>query len=196
MPAHVINEVLLHDIKLSDCAQYLFDKNGALSFEVLVPLPINLWRGGCGRRLLEVFVGNTLDAARDMWGTKWNACGNPFAGEVPGGTVLRFKTAWNPPRGWICALFNTLACDITSHWLCEGERFVHVETYKQVGAWDEPTWEESILGPDSAEYLSLYGLLFNGLPPFFDEEDWVEEESVEGEGIEDVDETALEATPS
>lgn len=189
MPDNVMNEVLLHNVKLRDCAKHLFNQKGALSFEVLVPLPIYFWRGGCGSKLREVFVGDAMDAACAMWGTKWDAYGVPFTGDVPDGTLLQFQTAWNPPRGWLCALFNTLGCDITSSWLSESERFVHVETYKQTSVWDTPTWDEAVLGQDSAEYLHLYALLNDGLAPPDEDEGWGQDE---GDTVGDGDDIALD----
>jgi hypothetical protein len=65
-----------------------------------------------------------------------------------------------PPRGWLCALFNPLKCDITATWLCEGTRVCHLETYKVEGPHDSATWETTELGEDSDAYGRLYELLY------------------------------------
>lgn len=159
MPDHVINEVLLHNVKLNDCRKVLFNGGGCLSFEVLLPLPLNFWGGDVGTRHREAFPGTRLDVAERIWGTKWDAYGVQPSEDTAGGTLVRFQTAWDHPRGWICALFNTLKCDITASWLSEGDCVGHVETYKSQDAWGTPTWDEVELAEDSAQYLHLYRLL-------------------------------------
>lgn len=101
-------------------APYLFTADARLSFTVLLPPPLNVWCGSVGREHQQAFPGNQMDWARQNWGTKWDAYGGPKARSTTQGTVLTFQTAWSHPRGWVCALFNTLNCRITAHWLDEG----------------------------------------------------------------------------
>ncbi|MFA7413295.1 MAG: hypothetical protein WC048_02310 [Rhizobium sp.] len=165
MPDHVINEVLLHDVKLNECTRFLIDRDGCLSFDVLVPLPLNLWAGDFNNEHRKAFPGIRGDAAREIWGTEWDAYGSKTVEDTVAGTRIRFQTAWDHPRGWLCALFNTLKCDITASWLCEGARIGHVENYKAQGAWGTPTWESAELADDRAEYLHLSELLYGEQVP-------------------------------
>jgi hypothetical protein len=170
MPNHVINEVLLHGIKLADCRQHLIDGDGKVSFAVILPLPLNFWAGSVGSQHEEAFPGTHLDAARDLWGTKWNAYGDPTAEDTPEGTLIRFKTAWNTPRGWICALFNTLKCEISVKWLSEGGGDGMLEHF----VWDAkgyfgPSWKHERIVEGSEEHRRLHFLLW-GVEEFGDEE--------------------------
>lgn len=162
MPNHVINEIILHDIKLADTRQHLLNIEGRLSFEVLLPLPLNFWRGSVGVEHEKAFPGTHLDEARKVWGTKWDAYGEPSVIENDAGTVIQFQSAWNHPRGWVCALFNTLKCNMTASWLSEGGAAAHVERYK----WDGggflggPSWEDEEIADFSPEHRRLHKLLW------------------------------------
>lgn len=160
MPDHVINEVLLHNVNSSQCRQFVLDDKDRLSFEVLLPLPLHLWRGDFDAEVRNAFAGSSMDAAFQFWGTMRDAYGDVKVDDTAEGTLLRFQTAWDHPRGWLCALFNKLNCDITASWLCEGTRVCHVETYKVEGPYDSATWEAAEFAEDSDEYGRLYELLY------------------------------------
>jgi hypothetical protein len=161
MPNHVINEILLHGVKLEDCRRHILNEAGRVSFAVLLPLPLNYWPGSVGIEREKAFPGTHLDAARDTWGTKWNAYGDPTAEDTEAGTLIRFQSAWNHPRGWTCALFNTLKCEITVKWLSEGssdgmeEKFV----WDAKGAYG-PSWEHKRIPERSEEHRHLHMLLW------------------------------------
>lgn len=169
MPNHVINEITLHDVKLADVRQYLFTGEGRLSFEVLLPLPLNFWAGNVSLVHEESFPGTHLDAARTTWGTKWDAYGDPRAEDAEGGTVIRFQSAWNHPRGWTCALFNTLKSNITTSWLSEGAISAYVERYtiNEHGLID---WQREEIAPATDEHRRLHKLLW-GVEEFPEEEE-------------------------
>lgn len=169
MPNHVINEITLHGVKLEDCKQYIFDKAGNVSFAVLLPLPLNYWPGSVGADHEKAFPGTHLDAAREVWGTKWDAYGDPVAEDSESGVVIRFKSAWNHPRGWTCALFNTLNCDITVNWLDEGQTNAHSEIYTSRDKWGDMRWEEGVILAGSDEHRRLHKLLW-GVEEFPPEE--------------------------
>lgn len=160
MPNHVINEIILHDQKLEDVRKHLFNAKGRLSFEVLLPLPLNFWAGSVGREHEEAFPGTHLDAARGTWGSKWDAYGDPEAEETEAGVMIRFQSAWNHPRGWVCALFNTLMCDITASWLSEGGAPAHVEKYVAKNRWGDIDWTDEELDDGSPEHRRLHKLLW------------------------------------
>ena len=39
--------------------------------------------------------------------------------------TLRFDTAWSAPRGWLCAVFNTIKAGFEYNYLSEGETRGH-----------------------------------------------------------------------
>jgi hypothetical protein len=123
MPNHVINELVFNcsaegrlNVWKAACNQ-----ERQVDFSILVPIPVNIWRGSVGKVHQEAFGQgmNALDWSRKNWGTKWNAYGHS-APKVDGDTLtLRFQTAWGPPYPWLVALFNT--CGGFQHnWLDEG----------------------------------------------------------------------------
>ena len=177
MPNHVINEVTLHGIPLDLAAPKILNKDGDIDFTVLVPLPLYFWPGSVSILHEKAFPGTHLDAARDIWGTKWNAYGLDEGGkyqsvlEKDGCTVLTFQTAWAAPRGWIVALFNTFECDITSKWLSEGGWAAHVEKYDHAALAElgGEAWKDTTLEDGSPEQKHLHKLLW-GVEEFEDEE--------------------------
>lgn len=169
MPNHVINEIILHGAKLDEVRRHLFDKDDRLSFAVLLPLPINFWAGSVGINHEKAFPGTHLDAARKIWGTKWDAYGGPSAEDTEAGVVIRFQSAWNHPRGWVCAVFNTIRCDMTASWLSEGGRSGRVEKYLAEDR-GEVRWIDETIEDGSPEHRRLHKLLW-GVEEFEDEVD-------------------------
>jgi hypothetical protein len=43
--------------------------------------------------------------------------------------VMQFQTAWNTPRGWLCAIFNALKLSFTVEHFSEGESVGWVEVF-------------------------------------------------------------------
>lgn len=162
MPNHVINEVILHNKKLADVQKYLLDQEGNLSFATLLPLPLNYWAGDVGLNHEEAFPGTHLKAARTLWGSKWDAYGNPTVKEDDIGIIIQFQSAWSHPRGWVCALFNTLKCPVTASWLSEGGVAAHIERYEWTSEQflGGPKWEDEKLVDGCPEHRRLHKLLW------------------------------------
>lgn len=176
MPNHVFNEVRLHSVSFDTVQHLIFDRDGRISFAVLVPLPINFWPGHVSSEHGKAFPGTHLAAAKSSWGTKWNCYGGPNAVQDGDDVVITFQTAWAPPRGWIVALFNTLRCKITSKWLDEGRNDAISETYEFVTKGrplDGPEWRVEVLPHGSHEHRRLHKLLW-GCERFEDEDDGVQ----------------------
>lgn len=169
MPNHVINEIILHGVKLEDASKHLFDENGRLTFEVLLPLPLHFWAGSVGIEHEKAFPGTHLEAGRGIWGTKWDAYGDPTAEDTEAGVMIRFQSAWNHPRGWVCALFNTFRCDMTASWLSEGGWAAHVERYVAKDKWGEIRWIDEEIADGSPEHRRLHKLLW-GVEEFVEDE--------------------------
>lgn len=169
MPNDVINEVTLHGVGLDRAAPLVLNGEGNLSFAVLLPLPLNFWPSSCSSAHDEAFPGTWLSAARATWGTKWDAYGSPTVEDAQGSTVLTFQSAWNHPRGWVCALFNSLRCEITAKWLSEGGRPATVETYKPDTGVMGDDWRSVELAEEDSEHRRLHKLLW-GVEQFDEEE--------------------------
>lgn len=178
MPNHVLSEITLKGVRLEDIQAQILNEEGFIDFEILLPLPINHWPGGVSKSHEDAFLGTHLDDARNIWGTKWNAYGQDEGGkyqsvvETEEGVVLTFQTAWNHPRGWTCALFNTLKCDIIAKWLSEGGWVAHVEEYNYSALKDlgGEAWKDTELEENCAEHRRLHKLLW-GVEEFEDEEE-------------------------
>jgi hypothetical protein len=129
MPNHIINEIIFRDLTadrknelLANCC----DKDGKVDFEILVPMPLNVWRGSVGTRHEQAFKIVGLDWARENWGTKWNAYSHKPTETTADSLIFRFETAWRPPYGWLCAVFNRFKLSFEHNWLDEGtSRGVH-----------------------------------------------------------------------
>lgn len=177
MPNHVINEVVLHGVSLESAASQTLGVDGKIDFSILLPLPLHFWPGSVGIHHQRAFPGTHLDAARKIWGTKWNAYGQDDEEYVPvieddGSVVFTFQTAWGPPRSWVVALFSTFKCDITHSWLSEGGIAAHVETYCFAGLEDlsRQAWQDVELEDGCAEHRRLHKLLW-GVEEFTDDDD-------------------------
>lgn len=170
MPNHVVNEIILHGIKLDAARPSILNAEGYIDFSILLPLPLNFWPGGVSIEEEKHFPGNHLDAATKTWSTKWNAYGQDSEHyerivERAGSAVLTFQTAWNTPRGWICAVFQTLKCDISSAWMSEGGSG-GLETYCWA-ALEKPferPWKLEKISDEHPEYRRLYALLYGEQP--------------------------------
>ena len=163
MPNHVYNEVRLHGVPMDRAKQLIAAPDGKISFRYLLPLPLHFWPGSVGQDHEKAFPGTHLDAARKTWGTKWDCYGDPTAEQDGEDTVIRFRTAWSPPRGWIVALFNTLDCQITSLWFSEGGENARRETYRpysQDDKWNTPDWKVEMIPPGNDEHRRLHKALW------------------------------------
>lgn len=129
MPKDVINEVIFRNVSPEQRAAILAKVGGEKSpvdFEVLLPLPLNVWWGSVGTKHEKRFPGNALDWCRENWSTKWNAYGISEGGryesvaQTDDTLTLTFQTAWGPPMGWLVALFNTLRLPFEYRFLSEG----------------------------------------------------------------------------
>lgn len=162
MPNHVINEIRLHGVDLEAVKAVVSSERCAVDFQVLLPLPLNFWPGSVSSAHEQAFPGTHLDAARNVWGTKWNAYGDPTLIADGADVVMLFQTAWSAPRGWTVALFNKLKVDITVTWLDGGAADAFRETYvwEPKGSWSGmgPEWKKETLCSGSPEHLRMHKL--------------------------------------
>jgi hypothetical protein len=172
MPNHVVNEIIFRnvspDIQESILKKIL--KDGYVDFGILVPPPLNIWQGDIGEKEESAFGKKTwYKWNTENWGTKWNAYGQDDRGvksvSRTGDTLtLIFQTAWSPPRGWICALFNAAQLPFEHNYLNEGDSEGRIAKYffKGEGELHAPVWEES--KSDAEMYRHLHILLWGCEP--------------------------------
>lgn len=173
MPNHILNEMTIYH----DPAEVMANVRGeqAIDFGVLLPLPIHYWPGNVGIDHKNVFPGTQLDAARDIWGTKWGAYGIDEDGKYQSVSergdhlVLTFQTAWSPPMGWILAVFNTFKCSMTNIWLDEGCDRTMVDNFDHAALSDlsGEAWRRT--PADDATHRRIHKLLW-GVEEFTDED--------------------------
>lgn len=165
MPNHVLNEVVLHGVSLERAGQHVLNEAGEIDFGVLLPLPLHYWPGDVSTVHEKHFSVNHLDEARRVWGTKWNAYGQGDARyksirEIDGSLVLTFQSAWNHPRGWICALFQTLKCNISAKWASEGGNGgIEEWDWPQIEKMFGDPWKLEEISDDHPEHRRLYELM-------------------------------------
>lgn len=146
MPNHIYTEVCipLETDKLQQMRSLICNDKGEIDFEILLPIPLNYWQGSVGSKHKEKFAGNGLDWCSEHWGTKWNAYGPASTDYEAGCLILRMKTAWSTPRGWMCALFNKTHASFTYRYLNEGDAQARSGYFKMTpeNAMSDMDWDE------------------------------------------------------
>ena len=123
MPNHVINELIFREVDEEVQARILAatcNAQGKVDFEVLVPLPLNMWWGNVSSEHTRAFRRTALDWCTEQWGTKWNAYQHKPVERTADTLKLRFETAGGPPYPWLAAVFNSLQLSFDHNWLEEG----------------------------------------------------------------------------
>ena len=162
MPNHVINEVVFHSVFSEDQEAILkavAGKDGKVDFSVILPPPINSWRGSVGQKH-KVFPTNDLDWCTKNWSTKWNAYGERSIERSADTLTLTFQTAWSAPYGWLVALFNTLNLSFEYCYLEEGQTDAYggYFDYAQKRSLFGDAWKEDV-APEEVR-ARLHTLLF------------------------------------
>lgn len=160
MPNHVINEIIF-DRPASEHGAILAaacNNGGKVDFEVLIPIPAQIWRGNAGSKDIAAFGEQNCGIywARANWGTKWNAYSVMPVEAGHAALTLRFQTAWSPPYPWLVALFNTCG-GFRHNWLDEGQSNSFTGKFQASGERGE-SWEE--LEADEALHRHLHKLLW------------------------------------
>lgn len=128
MPNHVVNELIFRGVDADAQARIIAstcNAEGAVDFEILVPLPLNMWWGSVGQNHERAFKRTALDWCTENWGTKWNAYSHKPTEQTSDSLTLRFDTAWGPPYPWLAAVFNSLKIGFDHNWFSEGEEHGH-----------------------------------------------------------------------
>jgi len=158
MPNHVINEVVFEPVYPAQAERVLGlvrNQSMQIDFSLLLPVPLNCWMGSVGADHKNKFPDNALDWCTANWSTKWNAYGEHFADFDGSRLVLRFKTAWRAPYGWLCALFNSSKLPFEYRYFDEGhtDAFVGNFTLTPKAPWSEVEWKERTATGDERDIL-------------------------------------------
>jgi hypothetical protein len=122
MPNHVINELVFRGVSQDQVASIIDAtcRDGLVNFEVLLPMPLNVWRASIGAVEEKAFGQTWYEWSTANWGTKWNAYSHKETQIGPDNLTLCFETAWRPPYPWLCAVWNHLKLPFEHNWLDEG----------------------------------------------------------------------------
>jgi hypothetical protein len=158
MPIHVVNELIFNNADAATQARVLAaacGRDGKVDFEVLLPLPLNMWWGNVGSNHEKTFKRTALDWCVEHWGTKWNAYDHKPIEQTQDTLTLRFETAWSPPYPWLAAIFNGCKVSFDHNWLDEGaERGVHgIFDFTQVDRITGQPWREEPASDDLHRHL-------------------------------------------
>jgi hypothetical protein len=160
MPNHVVNEVIFRGItpeQRDDIMTNVLNAGGKIDFGILVPIPLNCWMGNVSEHHEKAFQNTALDWCRENWGTKWNAYGQVKTDRTDDGLHLIFETAWRPPYGWLCALFNRFKLPFDHNWMSEGDSVGRCGKFDWAGMEDQTfrrePWSETDADPDMHRYL-------------------------------------------
>lgn len=177
MPNHCVNEVIFRDVparRRAEILEKVVGPKGFIDFSVLLPTPINSWPGSVGQRHEKAFPTTNLEFNRENWGTKWNAYGKDDGYtsivQTDDTLTLTFQTAWSPPYGWLCAVFNTFEARFEHNWMEEGGSPAHADVYDYAKLDDirSEAWSENIA--EEAMSRHLHKLLW-GVEEFTDEDE-------------------------
>jgi len=159
MPNDVTNELVFRGVDSAgqEAIEAKLCVDGKVDFEVLVPTPLNVWRGNVSSAHEQAFGRERcgLDWSRVEWGTKWNAYSHKPIDRTADTITFVFNTAWRPPYPWLVAVFNSLKCDFDHNWLDGGAsrgvegRWRYSEMEKNVG---DP-WRETPCSDEMQRHL-------------------------------------------
>jgi hypothetical protein len=149
VPNNVVNEIIFKNINHETQEDILKKvlKNGFVSFNVLLPPPLNIWQGDCGTKEEKAFgKKNWFNWNIENWGTKWDAYEQDEKSVIrtEDTLTLTFQTAWSPPRLWVCALFNATKTPFEHNYLSEGDINAYTANFffSGEGIHYYPDWEE------------------------------------------------------
>lgn len=124
MPNHVTNEIIFRGVDRAaqeKIVAIICNADRKVDFEVLVPLPLNMWWGSVGTKHEKAFKRTALDWALENWGTKWGAYQQRATLCDDSSITFCFDTAWSPPYPWLAAVFNSSKLSFEHNYFNEGE---------------------------------------------------------------------------
>ncbi len=97
MPNHVTNRIkfLGNQEGIDRVLQLIKSDDKCISFDKIIPMPDNIYRGDLGKREMELYgSANWYDWSISHWKTKWDAYNSSFN---ESDNTLWFDTAWSCP---------------------------------------------------------------------------------------------------
>lgn len=127
MPNHVKNKILFPkdrsaEIFASCCPE------GYIDFNLLIPQPIEMYRGDLSIDDSNDFECNWSTWNRLHWGTKWNAYNGSCSVDDDRGIIV-FDTAWSVPYPVIVAFANKFLTSFEHRYFDEGSCFWGIEEW-------------------------------------------------------------------
>lgn len=126
MPNHITNLIKLDGDRKQIAKMLETIKNdelgiGTVSFEKIIPMPEDIYRGNLGKKERELYGDrNWYDWCRANWGTKWDAYGYEGGRDYSKSNPLEFLTAWSAPHPVIQKLSEMFPeIEITHEWADE-----------------------------------------------------------------------------
>lgn len=172
MPNHVVTEIRFRNLdnkQKRNVKGAVFNFEGHVDFNLLLPLPLNLWRWDEGRKEKETF-GSGLDWCVANWGTKWNAYESRMS-EEGDDFLITFQTAWHTPHKWLVALFSAVDLDFELITMSEGETCCWHEKYFSVTdteSYKNKRWERN--PGNEAQTNKTYELLWGKTKKEYEED--------------------------
>lgn len=131
MPNNVINEIKfkgLNQEQKENIKKHVINKNNNVDFSILVPPPLNIWMGSCGREHTDFFKKTWYEWNVENWGTKWNAYESKLQDKDDEFLII-CQTAWYTPHPWLAALLNKFNLSFEVISMSEGEDRAWFEKY-------------------------------------------------------------------
>lgn len=113
MPNYIRNQIIFRDVDAemqNIILSKICDQDENVDFEILVPSPLNIWKGNASAKHDIAFKKTWYDWNKENWGTKWNASSynKTPPKRIDNSLIIFFDTAWSPPFPWLAAVFNAL----------------------------------------------------------------------------------------
>jgi hypothetical protein len=205
MPNFVTMEVLFRNVDAETQQRILAaacNTEGEIDFEVLLPIPLNCWKGAYSVFSAPPFPCTWHDWCSENWGTKWNACNESSEPVVrtDDSLTLQFDTAWAPPYGWLVALYNKLRLPFEYNWLFEGKDCGYSGSFDPSEVFDPDCprkgfneWKEAECDGETRKRLCLRMYGVESLAELAEEHD---EADVSVETVAPAEESKLEQLPT
>lgn len=128
MPNHVTNKIVF-DKTYSEKVFAEVCPNGKFDFELLIPQPLNIYRGDLSGEDESDFPLNWRSWNIENWGTKWNCYEQECGINEEGKAYIKFDTAWSIPYPIISAFNNKFNISFIHKYYDEGHNYWGIEEW-------------------------------------------------------------------